>query len=88
MGSVSDVVRDHCALLGISISDLAKLTGQSTSNLFNKLRRDNWTIQQLQQIADVTDSELKVLILPKMGRRRSSSFTLDGPIDKPKNWNK
>lgn len=88
MQSVSDVIRDHCALLGITPSELARMTGQSAANMFNKLRRDNWTVQQLKQIADATDSELKIMLLPRVHRRRSSSLTLDGDADLTKNWNK
>lgn len=86
--STSEMIRDHCALLGISIHDLARMTGQSAENLFNKLRRDNWSVRQLQEIADATDSELKIMILPRVHRKRASSLTLDGDADLTKNWNK
>jgi len=70
MHSMSEMIRDHCALLGISLHELARLTGQSSANLFGKLSRDNWTVKQLQEIAEATDSELRIIILPKMGRKK------------------
>ena len=70
MQSISELIRDHCALFGISVHELARRTDQSAENLFGKLKRDNWSVRQLQQIAEATDSELRIILVPKMGRKK------------------
>ena len=70
MESISELIRDHCALLGISVHELARRTDQSAENLFGKLKRDNWSVRQLQQIADATDSELRIVILPRIRKKK------------------
>ena len=49
--NTSDAVKAACKAQGISLSELAKRLGQSRQNLYNKLRRNSLSGQELQQIA-------------------------------------
>jgi transcriptional regulator with XRE-family HTH domain len=40
---------------GLSITDLAKKTGQSPQNMSNKMNRDNFSEKELKEIATVLD---------------------------------
>ena len=40
---------------GITITDLAKKTGQSPQNMSNKMSRDNFSEKELKEIATVLD---------------------------------
>jgi transcriptional regulator with XRE-family HTH domain len=40
---------------GVSISDLAKKTGQSPQNMSNKMSRDNFSEKELKEIAAALD---------------------------------
>ena len=43
----------------ISEAELARRLGMSTTNLYNRLKRDNFTDQDLQRIAEVLDCTFK-----------------------------
>lgn len=47
----SEQIRLLCSRAGLSLSDLARATGQTPQNLNNKLKRDKFTVQELQSIA-------------------------------------
>ena len=49
--NTSDAVRAACKAQGISLSGLASRLGQSRQNLYNKLRRNTLSGQELSQIA-------------------------------------
>lgn len=49
---ISVQIRMLCARLDISLAELARLTGQSPQNLNSKLKRDSFTIEDLDNIAD------------------------------------
>ena len=40
---------------GVTITDLAKKTGQSPQNMSNKMNRDNFSEKELKEIATVLD---------------------------------
>ncbi|MBQ9036366.1 MAG: helix-turn-helix transcriptional regulator [Erysipelotrichaceae bacterium] len=48
----SKAVKAACKLQGVSLSELAARLGQSRQNLYNKLRRNKMSGQELQQIAE------------------------------------
>jgi len=50
--TISDQIRDLCDRLGISIAELARLNGQSPQNFSAKLKRNSFTISDLEKIAD------------------------------------
>jgi len=48
----SKAVKTACQMQGVSLSELAARLGQSRQNLYNKLRRNKLSGQELQQIAE------------------------------------
>lgn len=55
------------ALNRINKSELARRLKTSPQNMYNKLARDNFTIQDLLDIANATDSELIIKFKTKDG---------------------
>lgn len=51
----SDMIRQLCDQMNISISELAIRLGQSTQNFGKKLKRETITLEELKVIADVMD---------------------------------
>jgi transcriptional regulator with XRE-family HTH domain len=51
--SVSEQIRVLCAKLNISKAELARRMGTSPQNLSAKMKRESFTVQELEQIADV-----------------------------------
>ena len=49
----------------MTITQLAENIGISQSNLSNKLKRDNFSNNELQSIADALDCDLKILLVDK-----------------------
>ena len=54
--TISDQIRVLCARLNISIAELARRTGQSPQNFNSKLKRCSFSIEDLEKIADATDT--------------------------------
>lgn len=65
--SISEQIRLITRRAGLSLSDIAAATGQSRQNLANKLRRDNWSVKDLQAIAAAAGLDLSVQWLDKDG---------------------
>lgn len=55
--NISDEIRMLCARLNISTAELARRLGCSPQNLSSKLRRQSFSINDLEQIADVTGAK-------------------------------
>ena len=47
---------------GLSITDLAKKTGQSPQNMSNKMSRDNFSEKELKEIATVLDCTFETVL--------------------------
>jgi transcriptional regulator with XRE-family HTH domain len=61
----SDMIRQLCEQMNISISELARRLGQSPQNFGKKLKRETITLEELKTIADVMDVKFEqVFILP------------------------
>ena len=63
----SEQIRLLCIRAGLSLSDLARATGQSPQNLSNKVRRDRFTVQELQAIAQALGGRLELVWTDKDG---------------------
>lgn len=50
---------------GIKKKDLADRCGWTSSNLWSKIKRDNFTEEELQKIADALGYNLKIEFTPK-----------------------
>ncbi len=49
--SISTEIREVCRSLHVSIAELARRTGQSPQNLNSKLKRESFTMEELDSIA-------------------------------------
>lgn len=50
---------------GMNVVQLAKAKDTSSQNIYNKLSRDNFTVKELQEIADITSAELEINFIIK-----------------------
>ena len=61
----SDMIRQLCDQMNISVSELARRLGQSPQNFGKKLQRETITVEELKSIAEVMDVEFEqTFILP------------------------
>lgn len=51
---ISAQIRMLCGRLNISVAELARRTGQSPQNFNSKLKRESFTMAELDKIAEVT----------------------------------
>ena len=58
--SASEKIRILAKRKGKSMGDLADLTGQSRQNLSNKMKRDNFTIAELNKIAEALECSIEI----------------------------
>lgn len=65
--STSEKIRIILGRLNISISELANLTNQSNQNLHNKLRRNNFSENDLRKISEALGIELEINFILKNG---------------------
>jgi len=63
--TVSEKIRLLCKREEITLSELSKRTNQTIQNLINKLRKDNFTIHQLEDISNALGYELKIDFVKK-----------------------
>ena len=63
--SMSEKIRITLVKRKISITELASSLGTSQSNLSNKLKRDNFSEKELNQIADILNCDFKVTFVMK-----------------------
>ena len=61
----SDMIRQLCDQMNISVSELARRLGQSPQNFGKKLKRETITLEELKNIADVMEVKFEqAFILP------------------------
>ena len=61
----SDMIRQLCEQMNISVSELARRLGQSPQNFGKKLKRETITLEELKSIAEVMDVKFEqAFILP------------------------
>ena len=61
----SDMIRQLCEQMNISVSELARRLGQSPQNFGKKLKRETITLEELKAFAEVMDVEFEqTFILP------------------------
>lgn len=68
MLTISEQIRLLARRAGLSISALAAATGQTPQNLNNKLRRDNFTVKELQAIATAAGVTVNIIWTGKDGK--------------------
>lgn len=57
--TITEEIRMLCGRFGISIAELARRTGQSPQNLSSKLKRESFTVSELEEIAKATGTTFK-----------------------------
>ena len=66
---ISEQVRMLCGCLNISIAELARRTGQSPQNFNSKLKRESFTIEELDEIANATGTVFERKFVLKSGEK-------------------
>ncbi len=66
--TITEQIRLLCSRAGLSLSDLARATGQTPQNLGNKLKRDKFTVQELQAIAQALGGRVELVWTDKDGK--------------------
>ncbi len=67
--NISEQIRMLCAFRGISQAELARLTGQSPQNFSSKLRRESFTIHDLEEIAKAVGVKFEHCFVLENGER-------------------
>lgn len=67
--SVTEKIRKLLKNKNVPIIELGSRLGKSKQNMSNKLKRDNYTINELKEIAKVMDCNLEVNFIDKEGNR-------------------
>ena len=57
--TISEQVRMLCGRLNISVAELARRTGKSPQNFNSKLKRESFTIEELESIAEATGTSFE-----------------------------
>ncbi|MBO4423917.1 MAG: helix-turn-helix transcriptional regulator [Spirochaetales bacterium] len=57
--TISEEIRMLCGRFNISIAELARRTGQSPQNLNSKLKRESFTVTELEAIAKATGTAFR-----------------------------
>lgn len=71
----SDMIRQLCDQMNISVSELARRLGQSPQNFGKKLKRETITLEELKSIAEVMDVKFEqTFILPDGKEIKAESF--------------
>lgn len=52
--SVSEQLKILCVKLGVSVSELGRMTGKSPQAFSQKLKRESFTVDELKHIAEAT----------------------------------
>lgn len=55
--TISEQIKVLCTLKGISLAELARRLGKSPQSFNAKLKRESFTVHELEKIADVTGVE-------------------------------
>lgn len=57
--TISEQIRMLCGRLNISVAELARRTGKSPQNFNSKLKRESFTIEELESIAEATGTKFE-----------------------------
>lgn len=67
--SVADKIRSLLRNKNVPIIELGHRLGKSKQNMSNKLKRDNYSINELKEIAEVMDCTLEVYFVDEDGNK-------------------
>ncbi len=57
--TIAEQIRMLCARLNISVAELARRMGKSPQNFNAKLKRGSFTVEELEAIAEATDTRFE-----------------------------
>ena len=67
--TISEQIKVLCVRKNISLAELARLTGQSPQNLSSKLKRESFTVSDLEKIVDAVGVEYEHNFVLENGER-------------------
>jgi transcriptional regulator with XRE-family HTH domain len=67
--TISEQIKVLCVRSNISVSELARRMGTTPQNFNAKLKRETFTVADLEEIADVTDSSFERKFVLKNGEK-------------------
>ena len=59
MMTISEQIKVLCVRQNISLAELARRLGKSPQSFNSKMKRESFTVEELEQIADVTGSKFE-----------------------------
>lgn len=80
--NMPEEIRSICGKRKIQFKELAKLSGQTSQNLYNKMNRTDWKLTEMKRVLDVLDADLCLQIVDrKTGKPFSESVAIEEPAD-------
>lgn len=80
--NMPEEIRTICGKRKIQFKELAKLSGQTSQNLYNKMNRTDWKLTEMKRVLDVLDAELRLQIVDKKtGKPFSENTVIKEPTD-------
>ena len=80
--NMPEEIRSICGKRRIQFKELAKLSGQTGQNLYNKMNRTDWKLTEMKRVLDVLDADLCLQIVDrKTGKPFSESVAIEEPAD-------
>lgn len=65
--NVSERIKTLIKASGLTIADAGRLLGTTDQNVHNKIRRNNWTVEDLENYSNALDGELSINIKLRNG---------------------
>lgn len=66
---IAEKIRILLIKTGMNVPKLAKAKGTTSQNIYNKLSRDNFTVKELKEIAELAGAELEISFVLKKGNK-------------------
>lgn len=63
--NMPEEIRTICGKRKIQFKELAKLSGQTSQNLYNKMNRTDWKLTEMKRVLDVLDADLCLQIVDR-----------------------
>lgn len=80
--NMPEEIRSICGKRRIQFKELAKLSGQTSQNLYNKMNRTDWKLTEMKRVLDVLDADLCLQIVDrKTGKPFTESVAVEEPTD-------
>ncbi len=67
--SISEQLKILCVKLGISVSELGRLTGKSPQAFSQKMKRESFTVDELKRIAEASGCKYEGSFITQTGEK-------------------